>query len=197
MDALRPAICVGAIIIRVPMAKNKKPADPIRINPFDPEDGEVVNTIIETPMGSRNKFKYDPKVGCYRLSGLLPQGMVFPHAFGFIPRTQAADGDPEDVLVMMDEPTFAGCLVPAKLIGVIEALQTEDGKTERNDRLIAVAAKSHEHSELRSLKDLNPNFLKELEQFFVNYNTEHGKKFKVLGNKGPKQAWKLLKRSLL
>ena len=178
------------------MAK-KKPADPFRIDPFDSKDGDIVNTVIETPMGSRNKFKYDPKIGCYRLSGLLPQGMVFPHAFGFVPRTRAADGDPEDVLVIVDEPVFTGCVVPVKLVGVLEAEQTEDGKTHRNDRLIAVASHTHEHSGIRALKDLNPKVLSEIEEFFVNYNRERGKKFKVIGRRGPKQAWRLLKKSLL
>jgi inorganic pyrophosphatase len=178
------------------MTKKNKSSDPTRLNPFDANDADVVTAVIETPMGSRNKFKYDQKLGFYALSSVLPQGMMFPHAFGFIPRTKAEDGDPEDVLVIMDEPTFTGCVVPSRLIGVIEAEQTESGKTGRNDRLIAVAAHSRDYSEVQSLKDLNDNVLKEIEQFFVNYNKERGKKFKVLGNKGPQQALKLLKKRL-
>ena len=148
-------------------------------------------------MGSRNKFKFDEKIGTYALAGVLPQGMVFPHAFGFVPGTRAADGDPEDVLVIMDVPVFTGCVVPTRLIGVIEADQTEeDGKAERNDRLIAVAAHSRDYSDVKSLKDLNDNMLDEIEKFFVNYNKEKGKKFKVLGRKGPREALKLLKKSL-
>jgi inorganic pyrophosphatase len=112
-----------------------------------------------------------------------------------VPRTKAADGDPEDVLVIMDEPVFPGCVVPAKLIGVIEAEQTENGKTERNDRLIAVASHSHEHADVRELKDLNTTIVEQIEAFFVNYNKEKGKKFKVLGRKGSKDARKLLKKS--
>jgi len=121
---------------------------------------------------------------------------MFPHAFGFVPGTKAADGDPEDVLVIMDLPVFTGCVVPSRLIGVIEAEQTEDGETDRNDRLIAVAAPSKDYSDVNSLKDLNGTMLKEIEQFFVNYNQEKGKKFKVLGRKGPQEAMKLLKKSL-
>ncbi|MBV9610010.1 MAG: inorganic diphosphatase [Acidobacteria bacterium] len=147
-------------------------------------------------MGSRNKFKYDEDLGFFTLSGVLPQGMVFPHAFGFVPGTKAADGDPEDILIIMDEPTFTGCVVPTRLLGVIEAQQTEDGKTERNDRLIGVAANSRDHSDLQNLDDVNKNTIKEIEKFFVNYNEEKGKKFKVLGQKGPQQAMKLLKKSL-
>ncbi|HET7891793.1 MAG TPA: inorganic diphosphatase [Candidatus Sulfotelmatobacter sp.] len=167
------------------------------MNPFDRKKPGIVLAVIETPGGSRNKFKYDEKIGFYSLSGVLPEGMVFPHAFGFVPSTQAADGDPEDILILMDEPTFAGCVVPTRLIGVMEADQTEDGKTERNDRLIAVAAHSRDYLDVKSLDDLSSNMLKEIEQFFINYNKEKGKKFKVLRMRGPGQALKMLKKSLL
>lgn len=181
------------------MAKRKKnnSSDPIQINPFDRKHPGVVFAVIETPGGSRNKFKYDKKLGFFSLAGVLPEGMVFPHAFGFVPRTQAADGDPEDILILMDEPTFSGCVIQTRLIGVMEADQTEDGKTERNDRLIAVAAQSRDYSEVQSLRDLNGNMLKEIEQFFITYNKEKGKKFKVLRMRGPKQALKMVKKSLL
>lgn len=177
--------------------KKNRNANPTRLNPFDREQPGVVIAVIETPGGSRNKFKYDEELGFYSLSGVLPEGMVFPHAFGFVPRTQAADGDPEDILILMDEPTFVGCVVKTRLIGVMEADQTEDGKTERNDRLIAVAAHSRDYSEVKSLDDLNANMLKEIEQFFITYNKEKGKKFKVLRMRGPGQALKLVKKSLL
>jgi len=181
------------------MAKSrskKKGSNPTRLPAFDKKKPEVVNAVIETPSGSRNKFKFDEDLGFFSLSGVLPEGMVFPHAFGFVPRTRAADGDPEDVLVIMDEPTFTGCVVASRLIGVMEAEQTEDGKTERNDRLIAVAAHSREYSDVTGLDDLNENMLKEIEQFFVNYNKERGKKFRVLRTRGPRQALKLVKKSL-
>jgi inorganic pyrophosphatase len=181
-------------------------ADPTKLNPFNGngkgkdrkgKGEDVVNAVVETPGGSRNKFKYDPELGFFALSGVLPEGMVFPHAFGFVPRTKADDGDPEDILILMDEPSFAGCIVPSRLIGVIEAEQTEtDGKSERNDRLVGVAAQSRDYSEVQSFDDLNKNMLKEIEQFFVNYNKERGKKFRVLRMRGPQHALKLLKKSL-
>jgi len=181
----------------VAKAKQKKTSDPTRLNPFDGKKPGVVIAVIETPGGSRNKFKYDEKLGFYSLSGVLPEGMVFPHAFGFVPGTRAADGDPEDILILMDEPTFTGCVVPTRLIGVMEAEQTEEGKTERNDRLIAVATHSRDYSEVKGLGDLNSNMLKEIEQFFITYNKEKGKKFKVLRMRGPGQALKMVKKSLL
>lgn len=121
---------------------------------FDEEIGQL-NVIIETPKGSRNKFEYDPKHGLFKLSGILPAGANFPFDFGFVPPTLGEDGDPLDVLLLMDEPAFTGCLVAARLIGVIEAEQTErDGASVRNDRLIAVAAKSLTHRDLKSLEQL-------------------------------------------
>lgn len=180
------------------MAKNQKTNRSFeQLKPLDKSDPEIVLAVIETPMGSRNKFKFDPKLGAFTLGGVLPQGMMFPHAFGFIPGTRAEDGDPEDILVIMDEPAFVGCVVHTRFIGVIEAEQREkDGQKERNDRIIAVAAKSHDHCDLHTLADMNDNAVTEIEQFFVNYNRERGKQFKVLGRKGPKSAWKLFKKSL-
>jgi inorganic pyrophosphatase len=94
----------------------------------------------------------------------------------------------------MDEPAFCGCLIESRLVGVIEAEQSENGKTERNDRLIAVAAKSPTHAEIKSLSDLSPVLLKEIEHFFISYNQERGKKFRPLGRFGPKRAEALVKK---
>jgi len=156
------------------------------------EDSGHVNAIIDTPKGSRNKFKYDEKVSMFKLGGALPLGAVFPFDFGYIPSTKAADGDPLDILILMDEPAFVGCLVPAKLIGVIEAEQTEEKETTRNDRLIAVAADSRNHSHIRFLGDLNNNLIHEIERFFVSYNETKGKKFEILGLFGPDRALALI-----
>ena len=177
-------------------SRNKKASVPTQIPAFADQEEGILNAVIETPSGSRNKFKFDEKLGFFALSGVLPEGMVFPHAFGFVPSTKAEDGDPEDILVIMDEPTFTGCIVPTRLVGVIEAEQTEDGETERNDRLIAVAANSRDYSDVQKMDDLNKNMVKEIEQFFITYNKERGKKFRVLGTRGPKQAIKVLEKSL-
>ncbi|MFL5245573.1 MAG: inorganic diphosphatase [Gemmataceae bacterium] len=163
-----------------------------KLDTYDPETGNL-NLIIETPQGSRNKYKYDPDHRIFRVHGLLPVGSVFPYAFGFIPSTLGEDGDPVDVLVIMEEPAPGGFLVPARLIGVIEAEQTEDGKTERNDRLIALSTESHHHKGMNSLNDLGNEILDEIEHFFVSYNLLHGKKFKAIGRYGPGRAQKLVK----
>jgi inorganic pyrophosphatase len=159
---------------------------PIDLPPFDSRGN--LQVIIETPKGSRNKFKYESKVALFGLSGVLPLGAVFPFDFGFVPSTKAPDGDPLDVLVLMDEPAFAGCLVACRLVAVIEAEQTEDGATTRNDRLIAVAEESRDHGDVRDLDDLNANLVHEIEHFFVSYNSAKGKEFKIIGRHGPAQA---------
>jgi inorganic pyrophosphatase len=155
------------------------------------ETGDI-NVIIETPRGSRNKFKYDSNDDLFILKKVLPAGAVFPREFGFIPSTAGQDGDPLDVLVLMDEPAYPGNLVRVRLIGAIEAEQTEDGKTLRNDRLIAVATECQDYHNVQELDDLDDTLLAELEYFFISYNEIEGKRFKPTGRSKAKQAKKLL-----
>src|SRR5262245_58217466 len=120
----------------------------------DPKSGRL-NVIVDTPKGSRNKYKFDERNGVWRLSKMLPQGMSFPRDFGSVPSTRGEDGDPIDVLVLMDEAAFLGAVVSARLIGVLEAEQTEDGKTIRNDRLVAVVETPYNPAEFQSLEDVS------------------------------------------
>ena len=161
------------------------------LKPFDRKSGNL-NVVIDTPKGCRNKYAFDFKINAYKLKTVLPHGTIFPFDFGSIPGTVAEDGDPLDVLILMDEPVFVGCLIETRLLGVIEAEQTEAGKTERNDRLIAVAAESHTHASLKSLKKLEPKLIAEIEHFFVSYNDARGKKFKPTARKGPAVAKRLI-----
>src|SRR5438105_9662764 len=160
------------------------------LEPFN--DDDELNVIIEAPKGSRNKYTYDEKLGLYKLGGVLPSGASFPFDFGFVPATLGGDGDPLDVLLLIDEPAFAGCLIEARLIGVIEANQTEDGNTVRNDRLIAVAVKSRNHRDVNSLDDINEHLRAEIVHFFVSYNESKGKAFEPLGQFGPARARQLV-----
>ena len=164
-----------------------------RLPPFDSKSG-TLNIVIDTPKGCRSKFAYDKKRKAYVLKSILPQGALFPFDFGSIPGTVADDGDPLDALVLMDEPAFCGCLIESRLVGVIEAEQSEDGKKERNDRLIAVAAKSQTHAEVKTLSDVSPALLKEIEHFFISYNQERGKKFRPIARHGPKRAAQLVRK---
>ncbi len=165
-----------------------------KLKPFDRRTGKL-NVVIDTPKGCRNKYAFDFDVNGYVLKTVLPKGILFPFDFGSIPGTIAQDGDPLDALILMDEPAFCGCLVHSRLLGVIEATQKEkDGKAERNDRLIAVAAESHTHSAIKSITDLDPILLREIENFFISYNQVRGKKFKPLGRYGPKRAKRLVEK---
>src|SRR6185437_16419924 len=143
-----------------------------KLTAYDLEN-DLWRVVIETPKGSHNKFKFDDELGLFMLSGVMPEGMSFPYDFGFLPSTLGEDGDPLDVLLLMDEPAFCGCMVPSRLIGVIEAQQTEeDGQSERNDRLVAVPVKARTYSDCKNVKDLNDNRLHEIEQFFVSRSEE-------------------------
>jgi inorganic pyrophosphatase len=149
--------------------------------------------VIETPKGSRNKYRYDPKCDCFELATTLPEGMAFPFDFGFVPSTLGDDGDPLDVLVLMDAPVMAGCVLRCRLIGVIEAREKELGKRwERNDRLIAVASHARTHEGVIALTQLRPHTLDDIKGFFVDYNKLHDKRFEVIGEHGPKRAAKLV-----
>lgn len=122
------------------------------------------------------------------LKKVLPEGHVFPFDFGFIPRTKGDDGDPIDVLVMMDEPAFSGCVVECRLVGVVRAKQTKNNKTVRNDRFIAAAESSLHSKRIEDVGDLDPNMLEQIQHFFISYNEEAGKKFKVEEILGAKKA---------
>src|SRR5258706_3640087 len=148
--------------------------------------------IIETPKGCRNKFDYDPESNLFMLGGLLPEGMMFPFDFGFIPSTLGEDGDPVDILVLMDATAHVGCLIEVRIIGIITAEQTEDGKTEANDRLLGVAIHSYDHEDLESIEDISKTLLDQLEAFFISYNKQRGKKIKVTGTGGAKKAPRFL-----
>ncbi|HVT79088.1 MAG TPA: inorganic diphosphatase [Phycisphaerae bacterium] len=155
------------------------------------------NVVVETPRGVRHKFKYDPKLHVFSLHHTLPEGMAFPYDFGFLPGTAGEDGDPLDVLLLLRDATFCGCVVPAHLVGVIEAKQREkDGEKERNDRLVAIPDSLRDRDQTRSAKELNPTILKEVEAFFKNYNALDGKQFEVLAVRGPKAAETLVREGM-
>ena len=166
------------------------------INPFD--DKGDLKIVIETPKGSRNKYKYEPDNDCLELTTALPQGMNFPYDFGFIPSTLGPDGDPLDVLVLMDAPVVPGCVIRGRLLGVIKARQREkkDKDWTRNDRLIAVACHAQTHQDEKSIKDLRPHLTDEICEFFVDYNKLRDREFEQLDLCGPKKAMKIVEDGL-
>jgi inorganic pyrophosphatase len=172
------------------MAKSKTRSrsliDPVDLSPKD--DNDKIQVIIETPKGSRNKYAFDEQQRVFALTKVSAAGITFPYDFGFIPSTKAEDGDPTDVLVLMDEPACPGCLLTCRVIGVIEGQQGKKKKGERNDRIIAIEEANHSYAHVRHVKELGKKFVKELEEFFVNYHDLQGEKYRILDMKGPSEG---------
>ena len=157
---------------------------------------EVVQVVVETPHGCRNKYKLNPETGPIKLSKVMPEGMIFPYDFGFVPGTKGEDGDPLDVLILSDDGTFPGCEVECRLIGVLKSEQIEQGQKKRNDRLIAVATASVLYGSIAELSDLEPAVLKQVEEFFVNYQKVRDINFEILKREGSRSAMKLVSAAL-
>jgi inorganic pyrophosphatase len=166
--------------------KHRALANPSDLAPFD-GDGKI-QVIIETPKGSRNKYAFNHELRVFALKKVLPAGMTFPYDFGFVPSTKAEDGDPTDVLVLMDEPAFPGCLLSCRMIGIIEGWQGKKKNGERNDRIVAIEEANHSYAHVRHVNELGKKFVKELEEFFVNYHSIDGEKYRILDAKGPAEA---------
>ena len=178
----------------MPKKSTRSMSNPVLLKPVHKSDG-ILQVIVETPKGSRNKFAFDEKQQIFTVKKVLPAGMTFPYDFGFLPRTQAPDGDPIDVLLLMDEPAFPGIAVRARLIGIIEGEQTDGKKKIRNDRLLAVAEVNHEYAYIKKLGDLPKQFLHELEEFFVNYHRLEGKRYKLLGCEDRATALRMIQKA--
>jgi len=159
----------------------------------EPRSGRIY-VVIDTPAGSRNKYKYDTALGVFRVSRVLPLGLGFPHDYGSIPATRGADGDALDVLVLGLAPSFPGCLVTARLLGVLKALQREAGRSIRNDRLIACAETPVNPATVRELRQLDPQQLRDIEHFFESYNRRQGREFRIIGWGNRRAAEALLAR---
>jgi inorganic pyrophosphatase len=171
-------------------------ANPSRLPPVDRDSDSqhTINVIIETPKCCRNKYAFNSEQKVFELKKVLPAGMAFPYDFGFIPSTEADDGDPIDVLVLMDEPAFPGCLLKCRVVGVIEGEQGKKKDKERNDRIVAVEDGNHSYSHVKHVDDLGKKFVNEIEEFFVNYHELTGKKYSIIDVKGPGAAQHLIKQ---
>lgn len=141
------------------------------------DEPAVVNVIVEIPRGRRTKFEVDKKTGLIRMDRYLYSSAVYPGDYGFIPQTLAEDGDPLDALVMVNEPTFSGCLIEARTVGMFR--MRDRGK---NDfKVLGVPHKDPLFSEVTKLADLPPHFLREVEHFFTTYKQLEGVTIEPLG----------------
>lgn len=130
----------------------------------------IVDALIEIPLNSMNKYEQDEKTGRIRLDRVLFAAMRYPTEYGIVENTLAPDGDPLDILVLVTEPTFAGCIVPARVLGYLE--MTDGGKTDY--KLISVADCDPRFDDIQELKDLPSFKLKEISNFFGNYKVLQG-----------------------
>jgi inorganic pyrophosphatase len=149
--------------------------------------------VVESPQGAPTKNKYDPETGTFELSRPLPKGFTYPFDWGFIPSTKGSDGDPLDLMVVHDAPTFPGIVIGCHLIGVLEVRQDEEkGKRIRNDRMFAVPVESPREDRVNHVHDLPKRLRSELERFFLASAQLEGKNLEVLGWKGPEVAERLI-----
>lgn len=135
------------------------------------------DVLIEIPRGSRNKYEYDFELKRMRFDRMLFSSMMYPADYGFIPETLALDGDPLDVLVLINEPTFPGCVIEVKPIGVFH-MADDKGPDEK---VICVPVSDPIWNKLNDLNDVNPHLIKEIEHFFQVYKDLENKKVDVEG----------------
>lgn len=153
----------------------------------------TITAVIETKKGTSQKFDFDPLTGYFMLKKVMPLGEHFPFDFGYIPATIGEDGDPLDVVVISEFETFTGCAIKCRVIGAFKCIQTEfNGKEVRNDRFVAVPEVSLQFATANKLDDLPKQMLTQLKEFFIHYNEQAGKKFKVIGQLGAEQAMRLI-----
>ena len=160
-------------------------------------DGSL-NVIVESPRGATVKFKYDLDLDRIVLSRPLPSGVVYPHDWGFVPQTRAADGDPVDAMIVWDGVSYPGVLVPCRAIGVLNVEQTnlKSGARERNDRLAVLPVTAPRFDGIKTVFDLPSRTREELEQFFLAATVFEKKNVRMLGWEGPEQAKAFVDASL-
>jgi inorganic pyrophosphatase len=155
---------------------------------------ETIEVIVETPKGSQFKYKYDTIRERFEVNKALPVGLVFPYDFGYIPGTKGEDGDPLDVLIFSEFSFLQGTVIECKVIGSMKAEQTEGKETIRNDRIFVTPDIKGFYPVYGSLKDIQKEKLKEIESFFIYYNSMQDKIFKPLGILTPKETMRIIKK---
>lgn len=144
--------------------------------PAQPEAG-IINVLIEIPGGSKNKYEFDKDMNAFALDRVLFASVKYPYDYGFVPNTLADDGDPLDGMVMMDEPTFPGCVIAARPIGMLLMIDGGD----RDEKILCVPAEDPRYNEVKSLKDVAPHRLEEIAEFFRTYKNLEKKVTEIQG----------------
>ncbi len=154
---------------------------------------QVVNAVIEIPTGSSNKYEFDEEMKVFKLDRVLYSAVHYPADYGFIPSTHADDEDPLDILVLISRPTFPGCVVEARPIGMLE-MKDDKGVDEK---VLAVADRDPRFSDFNDLKDVAPHLLKEIEHFFNVYKDLEGRMSATYGWSGKKVAYERIQKYLI
>ena len=160
--------------------------------PPGPNAPELVTAVIEIPAKSRNKYERDKESGLLKLDRVLYSAVHYPGDYGFIPRTLHEDGDPLDILVRINEPTFPGCMIEARPIGILRMLD----KGEPDDKVLAVPSNDPFHNEFYDIADLPQHYLKEIEHFFHIYKDLEGKRVQILGWEKSEVAMRVITESI-
>ena len=144
--------------------------------PAQPEP-DLINVLIEIPAGSKNKYEYDKDMNAFALDRVLFASVQYPYDYGFVPNTLADDGDPLDGMVIIDQPTFPGCVIAARPIGMLEMIDGGD----RDEKVLCVPDEDPRFSEVKSIKDIAPHRLEEIAEFFRTYKNLEKKVTEILG----------------
>ncbi|MDY6788691.1 MAG: inorganic diphosphatase [Candidatus Nanohaloarchaea archaeon] len=161
--------------------------------PTGPDVPEVVYAVIEIPKGSRNKYEYSKELESYVLDRVLYSPMHYPGEYGFIPKTIYDDGDPMDIIVLMEDQTFPGCIIEARPVGLMRMIDSG----EKDDKILAVPAEDPRYHDIQGIEDVQDHIQKEIAQFFKTYkNLEKGKEVNVKGWDGKESAIKAVKHSV-
>ncbi|HLI28466.1 MAG TPA: inorganic diphosphatase [Chloroflexota bacterium] len=149
---------------------------------------DYIEVFVEIPRGSRNKYEYDKQRRVFVLDRVLYASVHYPTDYGFIPETLGADGDPLDALVIVNEPTFPGCLIHARPIGLLDMY---DDKGD-DEKVLAVPIGDPRFDEVLALADISPHWLREIENFFLTYKTLEQRETHVRGWRDAAAAWQLI-----
>src|SRR5579884_1304548 len=157
---------------------------------LDPGDDcpQLVRMIVEIPKNCGNKYEYDGKLGVFRLDRALYSPMHYPGDYGFIPGTTAADGDPLDVPVMVEEPSFPGCMVEVRPVGLLHMVDQH----EKDQKILAVPNRNPRYDEIHTMDQIFPHVRREIEHFFNIYKELEGRRTATQGWDGPREARKAI-----
>jgi len=153
-----------------------------------PECPEIVRMIVEIPKNSGNKYEYDHALGVFRLDRTLYSPMHYPGDYGFIPGTVAEDGDPMDVLVLVDQPSFPGCLIEVRPVAVLNMLDSKKW----DHKIISVPTRNPRYDQIHTLDQIFPHIRREIEHFFAIYKELEGKITEMRGWGDPREARKVI-----